>query len=99
MPKPLPIPTSSDWVFKRIFGDEQHIESLKALLQTVLDLPEGELRGIQLLNPYTRQEHADDKQGILDVKLETACGKVINVVPIITVFDFWTGKMRFISVI
>jgi len=79
MTKPLPIPTSSDWVFKRIFGDERHIESLQALLQTVLDLPEGELKSIQLLNPYTKQECADDKYAVLDIRLETAYGKVINV--------------------
>ena len=30
MSKTLPVPTNSDYVFKRIFGDERNIDSLHA---------------------------------------------------------------------
>ena len=75
----LSVPTNSDWLFRRIFGDEENIASLQALLQAVLGLDSEDLAEISLLNPYTRQEHAGDKYGILDVKLKTAGGKVIDV--------------------
>ena len=79
MPKTLPVPTNSDFVFKRIFGDERNIGSLHAFLQAVLDMEEGQLGEIQILNPYVMPESYSDKFGILDLKAKTTQGKIINV--------------------
>ena len=79
MSKTLPVPTNSDYVFKRIFGDERNIDSLRAFLKAVLDMEEQQLGEIQILNPYIAPEHFDDKFGILDLKVKTAQGKIINV--------------------
>jgi len=79
MSKTLPVPTNSDYVFKRIFGDERNIDSLHAFLQAVLDVEEQQLGEIQILNPYVAPESYNDKFGILDLKVKTNEGKIINV--------------------
>ena len=79
MSKTLPVPTNSDFVFKRIFGDERNIDSLHAFLQAVLDMEEEQLGEIQILNPYVMPESYNDKFGILDLKVKTSEGKIINV--------------------
>ena len=79
MSKTLPVPTNSDFVFKRIFGDERNIDSLHAFLQAVLNVEEEELGEIQILNPYVMPESYSDKFGILDLKVKTNAGKIINV--------------------
>ena len=60
MSKTLPVPTNSDFVFKRIFGDERNIDSLHAFLQAVLNVEEEELGEIQILNPYVMPESYSD---------------------------------------
>ena len=102
MSKPLRVPTVSDWAFHRLFGDERNIESLQEFLQAILDMPDSELAGIQLLNPYLAQESVEDKYGILDVKLQTAEGKIINVEIQVAQSDhffhrilYYTSKMIF----
>jgi len=67
-----------DWLFKRIFGDEHHIDCLKGLLAAALGLNEDELQDVQILNPYTTKDYPDDKFGILDVKVRTAKGVMID---------------------
>jgi predicted transposase/invertase (TIGR01784 family) len=70
---------SNDAMFKRIFGDERDIEPLAAFLQAVLDLPPEDYAEVSLVNPFLARAHPDDKQGILDVRLKTACGTSIDI--------------------
>lgn len=48
-------------------------------LQAVLDLPAEEYQRVVIVDPHLNPEDEGDKQGILDVKIHTASGKVINV--------------------
>lgn len=69
----------SDFIFKLIFGDQRNVDILAAFLQSVLDLPEKEYTKLTVVDPHLKPETADDKLGILDVKIHTKSGKVINV--------------------
>ncbi len=69
----------SDLIFKLIFGDNRNIDILADFLQSVLDLPKVEYSHITIVDPHFRQETIDDKLGILDVKLHTKNGKIIDV--------------------
>ena len=69
----------SDFIFKLIFGDENNSDILADFLMAVLDLPESEYDRITLVDPHLKQMFPGDKLGILDVKLHTKTGKVIDI--------------------
>jgi predicted transposase/invertase (TIGR01784 family) len=69
----------SDYVFKLIFGDQKNVDILGAFLSAVLDLPRDEFEDITIIDPHLRKESDNDKLGILDVKILTKTGAVINV--------------------
>jgi len=69
----------SDYIFKLIFADERNINCLKDFLQAVLRLGDDEFNAIKITDPFLQKESADDKLGILDVKLETARGHIIDI--------------------
>jgi predicted transposase/invertase (TIGR01784 family) len=68
-----------DAVFKRLMGDAQHTSPLTGFLKAVLDLPPEEYAEIHVLDPHVPGKAPDDKLGILDVRLETASGKQIDI--------------------
>jgi predicted transposase/invertase (TIGR01784 family) len=68
-----------DFMFKLIFGDQRNIAVLTAFLIAALDLPEEEFERLTIIDPYLKREFEDDKMAILDVKVLTASGVVINV--------------------
>ena len=76
--KPL-LPVKSDFVFKLIFGDQRNVDILKDFLKSVLDIPEEEYEQLTIIDPHVKKESEDDKYGILDVKINTVSGHVINV--------------------
>jgi len=69
----------SDYIFKLIFADERNIDCLKDFLQAVLGLDDDEFTGIKITDPFLQRESAEDKLGILDVKLETTGGHIVDV--------------------
>ncbi|MCL2235887.1 MAG: Rpn family recombination-promoting nuclease/putative transposase [Defluviitaleaceae bacterium] len=73
------LPVKSDFIFKLIFGDERNTDILTSFLLSVLDIPNDELAGLIIVNPYTKKETENDKQGILDVRVNTKTGKVIHI--------------------
>ncbi len=68
-----------DYVFKRIFGDERNIDILIDFLAAVLIVPKEKLATIELVNTELSKEHADERQGRLDVRVKTSEGKQINI--------------------
>ena len=72
------LPPTSDFVFKMIFGDERNASMLIDFLKSLLDLPDEEYE-LTFLDPYVKPEFDGDKLGILDVKVGTATGKIINI--------------------
>jgi predicted transposase/invertase (TIGR01784 family) len=52
---------------------------LTDLLKAVLDLPPGEYEKVEIVDPHLLREAAGGKLGILDVKLKTKSGRVIDI--------------------
>ena len=76
---PSLLPVTSDFVFKLIFGDQRNVDILAEFLKAVLDIPDDEYDHITIVDSYVKKESQDDKYGILDVKVHTKNGTVINV--------------------
>ena len=68
-----------DLIFKLLFGDERNREILKEFLLSVLRLPEEEYEEIIFVDPHLLPEYDGDKLGILDVKIKTKTGKILDI--------------------
>jgi predicted transposase/invertase (TIGR01784 family) len=68
-----------DDIFKAIFAGQRNIDNLAAFLRPIVNLPDEEYRRLTIVDPHLRRLFKKDKQGILDVKVLTKSGKVINV--------------------
>ncbi|KJR45018.1 Signal transduction histidine kinase [Desulfosporosinus sp. I2] len=68
-----------DFVFKLIFGDEKNKDLLIAFLSAVLGVPTEDFEGIEIINSELLREFAEDKKGILDVRVKTKQGKQIDI--------------------
>jgi predicted transposase/invertase (TIGR01784 family) len=62
-----------------LFGDERSIEQLTDFLKSVLRIPAEDYDELIIVDPHLLPEYKGDKLGIIDVKLKTKSGKVINV--------------------
>jgi len=69
----------SDYIFKRIFADERNIGCLKSFLRAVLGFRESDFQGIQIIDPFLQKESAEDKLAVLDVKVKTGDGRVVDI--------------------
>lgn len=78
MHKPVLSPRN-DLVFKLLFGDEKDTSILTAFLKSVLDLPAEDYQEVMIVDPRLKGGAPDDKQGILDVKVKTPTGKIIDI--------------------
>ena len=52
------LPLTSDYVFKRIFGQEENKEALKDFLESILDV---EIKNIEINNPEIPKNYYDSK--------------------------------------
>jgi predicted transposase/invertase (TIGR01784 family) len=74
------IDPKNDYAFKRLFGHEQELPLLFALLEAVLEPPPGRrLAQLDLLNPFNEKEALDDKLSVLDIKARDQGGWQYNV--------------------
>lgn len=67
-----------DFVFKRIFGNEQHPNVLISFLNSVL-VPADPIQSVELKNSDIEKEHLEDKYSRLDIKAITNKGEHINI--------------------
>jgi predicted transposase/invertase (TIGR01784 family) len=72
------LPPTNDWVFKLLFGDERNKSMLADLLKSFVDLPQEEYE-LTFLDTSLKPEAEDDKLGIVDVKVRTKSGKIIDI--------------------
>ena len=70
---------TNDLIFKLIFGDNKNTDLLANFLQAVLNLPEDEYSHLSIVDPHSRLERSEDKTVILDIKLHTTSGKIIDI--------------------
>jgi predicted transposase/invertase (TIGR01784 family) len=77
---PPNIDPREDYVFKRLFGSEEHTGVLASLLNAVLQFPAGRVvRGLELLNPFTLKAYAEDKLSVFDIKARDDPGRLFLV--------------------
>ena len=74
-----PLSPKNDLVFKLLFGEPTRLNILRSFLQAVLDLPAEEYDRLVIVDPHLQREYPEDKLGILDVKIHTTTGKIIDV--------------------
>jgi predicted transposase/invertase (TIGR01784 family) len=89
----------NDFLFKLIFGNERNKPLLKSFLQAILGLPDAEF-DVMFLDTHLKQEYAEDKLGIIDIRIKTKTGKQIDiemqVAPTASIFEricFYLAKM------
>lgn len=70
------LPLTSDYVFKRIFGQEENKEGLKDFLESILKI---KIQNIQINNPEIPKDFCDSKYGVLDLKVTLDNEIIINV--------------------
>jgi len=69
----------NDYAFKRVFGTEENKPVLQDFLECVLDIPAGDIAGLELLDKELSKEALTDKTGILDIKLLLQNKTVIDI--------------------
>ena len=82
---PLGIKPTVDFAFKKIFGSPENIPVLIGLLNAILDLPRPIVH-VEILNPFSYQDFADDKLIVLDIRARDSAGRWLNVEMQVTVF-------------
>jgi predicted transposase/invertase (TIGR01784 family) len=83
-----------DDAVKIIFGDQKNIENLAGLLKPILDLPPDDYDTLTIVDPFLKRLFRRDKLGVLDVKVTTKTGRIVNVE--IQVKPFSTMRKRII---
>ena len=95
---PSLLPVTSDFIFKLIFGDQRNVDILGEFLKAVLDISNDEYDHITVIDPHVKKESQDDKYGILDVKVHTKSGIVINVeIQVLSIPEMKHRSIYFIS--
>jgi predicted transposase/invertase (TIGR01784 family) len=69
---------NNDYIFKLIFGDNRRKHLTADFLRGILNLPDEEYR-ITIIDPHLRPEAKNDKLAVVDVRLSTPAGKIINI--------------------
>lgn len=73
---------SNDFAFKQLFGGNNRNSTLLLidLLNSILDWPaERRIESIVYLNTFSDGEYDQSKQSIMDIKVQTAAGEVIDI--------------------
>jgi len=68
----------NDLIFKRVLGDSKN-NIIEYFLKSILDIPHDEYDELIITDPNLRVDGPDDKIGILDIKLKTKSGKIIDI--------------------
>ena len=72
------LPPKMDFVFKRIFGNENHPNVLISFLNAVLN-PVDPIQSVELKDTTIEKSHVEDKYSRLDVRATTNKGEHINI--------------------
>jgi predicted transposase/invertase (TIGR01784 family) len=72
-----PLSPITDFVFKKVFGENKLV--LRGFLESALEISADDLIFLEVLDPTLKPENKDDKRCVLDIKLKTKNGKVIDI--------------------
>jgi predicted transposase/invertase (TIGR01784 family) len=79
-----------DFVFHKLFGDQNHIDMVVDFLKSFVNLPDKDYAEITIADPKLLPPVKDGKTCILDLKLRTRAGEIIHV----EIQRADTGEMR-----
>ncbi|MDA1013875.1 MAG: Rpn family recombination-promoting nuclease/putative transposase [Planctomycetota bacterium] len=74
----LGIKPTIDFVFKRLFGSPENVKILIGLLNAILRLRRP-IEQVEIVNPFSFQEFADDKLVVLDIRARDIAGRWLNI--------------------
>nr|WP_314993717.1 Rpn family recombination-promoting nuclease/putative transposase [uncultured Treponema sp.] len=75
----LTLTLRNDYLFKLLLGSEENKACLQDFLECVLDMPDGLITDLELLDKELVKDVVTDKTGILDVKLRLKDGITIDI--------------------
>ena len=75
----LTLTLKNDYLFKLLLGSEENKACLQDFLECVLDMPDGLITDLELLDKELAKDVVTDKTGILDVKLRLKDGTTIDI--------------------
>ncbi|NOX54871.1 MAG: Rpn family recombination-promoting nuclease/putative transposase [Planctomycetes bacterium] len=75
---PLGIKPTVDFAFKKIFGSPENRPALIGLLNAILT-PARPIESVEILNPFSYQEFAEDKLIVLDIRARDSQGRWLNI--------------------
>jgi predicted transposase/invertase (TIGR01784 family) len=81
----LGIKPTVDFVFKKVFGSPENVPVLIGLLNAILKLAHPIVH-VEILNPFSYQEFADDKLVVLDIRARDSAGRWLNIEMQVTLF-------------
>ena len=67
-----------DFAFKKLFGVEENKDILKDFINAIV-FEADRIESLVLKNPYNAKDFLADKESILDIKAESATGKIYNI--------------------
>ena len=90
--KPLVICLTNDFAFKKTFRNKI---ALTGLLSSLLDLPPQEIVSLEFPDTFLHGEYAQDREGILDVRVHLNHSKKINIEIQILPYAYWEERSLF----
>ena len=69
----------SDYIFKLIFGDERNKDILKDFIKSFVSIGEEEYEILEITDPHLKRTAIDGKLAILDIKVKTKSGILVNI--------------------
>ena len=90
--RPLDICLTNDFAFKKTFRNKI---ALTGLLSSLLDIPAGEITSLEFPDTFLHGEYAEDREGILDVKVHLNHCKKVNIEIQLLSHPFWEERSLF----
>jgi len=95
----MPVMPDNDWNFEPLTNDVMfHLVFLNnekartALVSTLLNIPEKEIKGITVMNPIQFSDAFDASQTVLDLRLHLVNGLYLNIEMQVRRFSEWTNR-------
>ena len=88
----LNIRLTNDFAFKKAFRNKK---ALAGLLSALLDIPLDKIKALEFPDTYLHGDYAEDREGILDVKVHLNNDTRINVEMQVNVYPFWEERSLF----
>lgn len=85
----------NDVVFKAVYGNDTEESKfvLIALLNHILDRKEDPIIWLEYLNPFQLRQWPDEKESVLDIKVKTRNGELIDIEMQICVYEYLENRL------